>query len=126
MSAIHHLRFLPAKSLRCDQAQRTFCAALAAVAFLLWHANAQAPKLCENGRPVHRGDHVTYGGLPPRYGFERDRRIPLCLGGPATRENVQYESWPEAHEKDRLEWEMCEAFCPGEISLEAARATFQK
>ena len=77
---------------------------------------------CANRLPAD----VTYGGLRPRYGFQRDHVIPLCLGGPDARENVQYQPWPEARAKDRLEWSVCEAFCRGEISLEAARAMFQK
>jgi hypothetical protein len=58
-----------------------FLAALLLTAFF-WSLLAHAGPLCDGRYPVRRVPDVTYGGLPPRHGFERDHRLPLCLGGP--------------------------------------------
>jgi len=39
--------------------------------------------------------------------------VPLCLGGPDVRANLQYQPWPEARAKDEREREACEAYCRG-------------
>lgn len=79
-----------------------------------------AGALCVNHHPAKRSDHVTYGGLPPLAGYQRDHVIPLCLGGTDTRDNIQYQPWVEAHAKDQIEWQVCEAYCSGEITLKTA------
>lgn len=78
-------------------------------------------RLCVNGRPAPRAAGVTYGGLPPRLGYQRDHRQPLCLGGADDAANVRYQPLDEALAKDKDEQRACEAYCRGEISLEAAR-----
>ena len=69
---------------------------------------------------------VTYGGLPTRPGFVRDHRLPLCLGGPDTIANLQYQSVADGHEKDGRERRACEDYCSGRISLGEARAQFHR
>lgn len=96
-------------------------ALLAAVAT----ANAQ-PQICINGHPAPRRPDVTYGGLPTKPGYERDHIIPLCLGGPDARSNIQYQPWPDARLKDERERQACEAFCRGDISFEDASALFHR
>jgi len=84
-----------------------------------------SPDLCVNGHPSLRQAGVTYyGGLPPKAGYQRDHRIPLCLGGADTRENVWYQPLDEARAKDAREWAACEAYCAGRITLEQARRQF--
>jgi len=94
--------------------------------------------LCINGHPTRRLSDVTYGGLPPRHGVERDHRIPLGLGGPDTADNVFYQPCDrfehgicvqgEAAHKDDLEWQTIQDMCAGRITPQAARALpyFQK
>jgi hypothetical protein len=87
-------------------------------------AASQSRPLCENGHPTERARNVTYGGLPPRPGFERDHVLPLCLGGSDIAVNVQSQPWPEAHDKDRLERYSCEHYCDGSLPLLSAQALF--
>lgn len=97
--------------------------AILALGLLAACGPAQSEKaLCVDGHPRHRASYVSYGGLPPRHGFERDHIVPLCLGGADSRDNVQYQPWPDASIKDRREWAACEAFCRGQLSMERARA----
>jgi|SRR5215469_1993972 len=83
-----------------------------------------ARPLCQNGHPSPRRPDVTYGHLPVRPGRVRDHRIPLCLGGPDTAANIQYQTIGDASAKDILEWRMCEAYCSGKITLDKAQAFF--
>ena len=85
-----------------------------------------AQPLCVDGHPAHRSPDVTYAGLPPKHGYQRDHIIPLCLGGPDTRDNLQYQPIAEAKLKDAQERQACEAYCRGQISLDQARAQFQR
>lgn len=89
--------------------------------WLLAFVVAISSPLCVDGHPAHREAHVTYGGLLPRHGYERDHVIPLCLGGPDERSNVQYQPWPDYYMKDRREWAACQMYCAGIMSLEAAK-----
>jgi hypothetical protein len=73
-------------------------------------------ELCIDGHPRKRHPYVTYSGLPPKHGYQRDHKIPLCAGGPDTADNVEYEPLVEAKIKDHYEWSMCEAMCRGEVS----------
>jgi hypothetical protein len=84
-----------------------------------------AQPLCINGHPIPRSHSITYAGLSPRHGFQRDHRVPLCLGGADDASNVWYQPIAEAEIKDRLEWATCEAYCRGDISLEQARGRFK-
>ena len=73
----------------------------------------------------HRPNRVTYGGLAPRAGYERDHRVPLCLGGPDTRDNVWYEPLAEAHEKDIAERNACRHACAlGPRAIASTREDF--
>jgi hypothetical protein len=93
--------------------------------------------LCINGHPAPR-QPTTYAGLPTAdigdqahpwctaTGCERDHIIPRCLGGPDTRDNIQYQPWPEAHQKDARERQACEAFCRGDITPDQARSQFHR
>ncbi len=95
------------------------------VGFGSWLALADTtPALCIAGHPAPR-HNVTYAGLPPRHGYQRDHVIPLCLGGPDTLANLQYQPLATAEVKDRLEWSTCEAYCRGEITLDQARSRFR-
>ena len=85
---------------------------------------ASARVLCIDGHPAPRPADVTYGGLPPRPGAERDHCGPLGLGGDDEASNIWYQPWPEARRKDEVERQMIEAYCRGEMSLDAARARF--
>lgn len=67
---------------------------------------------------------MTYGGLRPRHGYERDHCLPLGLGGPDVLSNVWYQQLPEAHRKDHIEDYYIEAYCRGDIILAEARARF--
>ncbi len=72
-----------------------------------------------------RPNKVTYGGLAPRAGFERDHRVPLCLGGSDTRDNVWYEPITEASEKDAAERNACRHACAlGPRAIASAREDF--
>ncbi len=74
----------------------------------------------------HRPAHVTYGGLTPMHGYERDHRVPLCLGGADTRGNVFYEPLEEALVKDRAERNACRYVCAaGPAAIEKAREDFR-
>ena len=96
------------------------CVLAFAVALCAGRVDAAQRHLCINGHPTPRDPGVTYGGLQPRHGFERDHIIPLCLGGPDTPENVQYQPLAEAIRKDIDERRLCEAYCHGDISLQDA------
>jgi hypothetical protein len=89
-------------------------------ALAAWATLGQERVLCSGGYPAHRAANVSYGGLPVRHGFQRDHHIPLCLGGADELGNVRYQPLAEAKVKDREEWELCEAVCRGDVSLEAA------
>lgn len=80
--------------------------------------------LCVDGHPRKRlpncppsvvdpGVCISYGGLEPRPGYERDHIVPLCAGGPDTPDNMQYQPLAEARKKDVLERRMCEELCRG-------------
>lgn len=85
-----------------------------------------AEPTCINGHPAPRAHGITYAGLPPRHGYQRDHIIPLCLGGPDTRDNLQYQPLDQAHIKDQLERQTCEQYCRGDIPLEQARERFAR
>lgn len=89
--------------------------------WLLAFVAAISSPLCVDGHPAHRDAHVTYGGLAPRAGYERDHMTPLCLGGQDEPSNVWYQAWPDARVKDKREWTACEAYCAGRMNLEAAK-----
>ena len=82
--------------------------------------------LCVDGHPRKRNPYVTYGGLAPMHGYQRDHRIPLCLGGPDTRANVRYELAEDALIKDIDERAACRDYCRRKITLDEARARFNK
>lgn len=82
--------------------------------------------LCVNGHPAPRDPNLTYAGLEPRHGYQRDHIIPPCLGGSDTRDNLQYQPLAEAHIKDHRERQACEAYCAGRITLDQARAQFKR
>jgi hypothetical protein len=88
-------------------------------------ASASHP-LCVAGHPAPRSHFVTYAGLPPRAGYQRDHIIPLCLGGADALANLQYQPLALAHAKDAQERRACEAFCRGQLTLEQARAPFRR
>lgn len=83
-------------------------------------------ELCLGGRPRKRSPDITYGGLPVCPTAERSHIVPLCLGGPDTRDNLEYQPWAQAHPDDERERQTCEAYCRGEITLDAARAQFHR
>jgi hypothetical protein len=72
-----------------------------------------------------RDPDVTYAGLPPRHGFQRDHIIPLCLGGADTAGNVVYESLAEARRKDEWEHRLCRATCAGWVTQTDAVVFFR-
>lgn len=85
-------------------------------------ASGQSYRLPCQPRPTD----LTYGGLAPRRGFERDHRVPLCLGGLDTRENVWYEPWPEYAEKNEVERHVCVALCHGSrLDIDEMRKDFE-
>jgi hypothetical protein len=53
--------------------------------------NAQDHPLCIHGHPAPRAPGITFGGLPPKHGYQRDHWWSLGLGGPDTVANVQYQ-----------------------------------
>jgi hypothetical protein len=63
---------------------------------------------------AHHGDYVV------------DHRIPRCLDGPNTLDNLQLQTWPDAQLKDRQEDQACRAYCAGKVTLEQARGFFGK
>src|SRR2546427_782625 len=72
---------------------------------------------CINGHPAPRAHNITYAGLPPRHGYQRDHRLSLCLGGTDTADNVRYQPIGEARHKDKVEWYLCEQYCAGRMGL---------
>jgi hypothetical protein len=58
--------------------------------------------------------------------FEVYHRIPRCLDGPNTLDNLQLQPWPEARAKDLREAEVCRAYCAGKLTLETARSMFER
>ncbi len=76
--------------------------------------------------PAHRPANLSYGGLPSTPGFRRDHKIPLCLGGPDTFDNVWYEDYAESLIKDRAERNACRYACvAGPAAIEKAREDFR-
>lgn len=88
-------------------------------------AHGLTNELCLGGRPRKRLP-TDYAGLPTCPTAERNHIVPRCLGGPDTLENLEYQPWAEANPDDVRERRMCEAYCRGEITLEAARAQFHR
>jgi hypothetical protein len=95
------------------------CAALG----LLATQSCSTSSLCINGHPAPREHNLTYGGLLPRHGYERDHLIPLCLGGADLPGNVRHQQLIEAKAKNQEEKYLCEAYCAGRIPLGKARQT---
>jgi hypothetical protein len=87
-------------------------------------ALAQGP--CVDGHPAPRRAGITYGGLPPRHGYERDHCRPLGLGGADDAGNVRYQALPQARAKDADEMTAIENFCAGIWSLGQARAWLEE
>jgi hypothetical protein len=81
---------------------------------------ATADPLCIDGHPAPRSKNLTYGGLAPHRGYERDHYIPLCLGGQDTLDNMRYQQYPAARHKDEEERRLCELMCAGKITQEIA------
>src|SRR5262245_17697248 len=48
-------------------------------------------------------------GIRDFWNYELDHKIPLCLGGPDSLENLQLQPWPEALAKDEDEIDLCRA-----------------
>jgi hypothetical protein len=106
--------------------------AIAAVAFLVGAPAQSHPpgavvsisraEVCAPGYDHMRRQAAHYAGLPSRRGYQRDHRIPLCLGGADNPSNVSYEPLAEAHKKDRLERALCRAVCVGQMTLPAAQS----
>ena len=92
-----------------------------AIAMLIG-SGAHAGPLCVDGHPSRRPPGITYGGLPPRRGLERDHRLPLCAGGQDAADNVWYQSRDDAAIKDQIEWATCEAMCRGELTVDQAQS----
>jgi len=108
----------------------------------LWEVQAQMPiwcgeaicndtalgalpeELCIAGRPAMRSGHVTYAGLEPRPGYERDHCIPLGLGGADDASNVWYQPLDEARRKDVVEHRKIKAYCRGSTTRDEARLVF--
>lgn len=72
--------------------------------------------------------YAAYHLDPAGKEFEIDHRVPLCLGGADTRENLwPQEGWqhPGYHDKDRLETGVCRAVCDeGSMTLGQGQAIF--
>jgi hypothetical protein len=86
------------------------------------HHRASGRPLCVDGRPAPRPEFVTYGGLAKLSGMVRDHVVPLGLGGPDVRSNMQYQTYADADAKDRVEHTAIEGYCAGRLSLDEARA----
>lgn len=80
--------------------------------------------VCSFGYSHQRRSTATYAGLPTSQGYQRDHRIPICLGGADTPANVTYQELSEAHHKDRVEHWACKSVCNGEMSLRRAQSMF--
>jgi hypothetical protein len=79
-------------------------------------------QLCVNGHPRPRSTHVTYGGLTPMRGYQRDHWLSLCLGGRDDADNIWYQPIDDARRKDKVERHLCDRYCSGGMSLEHAVA----
>jgi len=77
---------------------------------------------CINGHPAHRRTDVTYGGLQPLHGYQRDHYVSLELLGPDTRANVHYQVLAFAHMKDGDEHRAGEWYCAQIMTLPQGRA----
>jgi len=71
---------------------------------------------------------MTWGACSPAQ-FELDHIVPLCLGGPGDKppndpSNLQLQPWGEARAKDKLEAQVCHAYCSGKTTMEDARHFF--
>jgi hypothetical protein len=91
-------------------------------------ASTNIHEICAWGySQAHRGPSQR-GAVLRRYGItgvfygEIDHRVPLCLGGADTLENL----WPQSDfkAKDRLEWATCRAVCQGRMDLGKAQQLF--
>jgi hypothetical protein len=84
--------------------------------------------LCINGHPAPRRPDVTYGGLAPRHGFERDHICPLGLGCPDILDNLQYQPYPDYVAKDEEERKAEEYYCrnPSTQLLDQLRSQFKR
>lgn len=80
--------------------------------------------VCHVGYAHERRATATYAGLPARRGYQRDHRVPICLGGADTPANVTYEPLAEALQKDSIERRVCRAVCNGEMSLRRSQQMF--
>ena len=76
---------------------------LCLAAFLVGISCGATPPLCVNGHPAKRAPDVTYGGLPPRHGYQRDHIVSLGLGGPDIKSNVRYQRCDRTGEFGRCE-----------------------
>jgi hypothetical protein len=104
------------------------CALVSAVLLLASVAAAYGDDLpgCIDGHPLPRSNHVTYGGLPTVPGYVRDHIVPLCLLGPDTKDNVQYQPTELSIDKDAMERRACEQYCSGYITREQGSARFHR
>jgi len=95
---------------------------------------AQDARLCVNGHPAKRAPDCTaaqvpgcisYGGLAPRRGFQRDHGpYPLCLGQQDAAAHVHYQPIAQARAKYRLEAYACDSYCAGRLDLSQALQLF--
>src|SRR5215472_6356118 len=57
-------------------------------------------------------------GIRDYWNYELDHKIPLCLGGADSLENLQLQPWPEAVAKDEDEIDLCKAARAGALTRE--------
>jgi hypothetical protein len=72
--------------------------------------------------PLKVEQMATYGLTGPASGYQEDHLISLELGGhPTDPRNLWPEPYPRAGEVDRIENELNDAVCSGELTLTAAQ-----
>jgi len=75
-----------------------------------------------NPNQVINQGHTSYGGLPPKPGFERNDIIPVSLGGVnSSPDNLAYQPFNQANPQDQMEKQLAKDVKNGNLNLAQAR-----
>jgi len=97
-----------------DAAMRAFLSCVSAAALGLAAISHAAASQCQHHYARTLWDKPPIAarqGIRDYWDYELDHKIPLCLGGADSLENLQLQPWAEAVAKD--EDDLCQAVCAG-------------